>query len=152
MELHLSHWSGDLPEFVVKVDWVYKQLRPPLRLAQVQGQGRLRLQGDEVRLPARHLGPERHGRHLQLTLRPRLEARERLPDAPWSGAFCYGFYPHGNRPVGKGREYRATVMGPGVTPILFWQGAAPGPFDPQLDEIAIEEQQQLFTNAKCRHR
>ena len=25
MELHLSHWSGDLPEFVVKVDWVYKR-------------------------------------------------------------------------------------------------------------------------------
>ena len=24
-ELHLSHWSGELPEFVVKVDWVYKR-------------------------------------------------------------------------------------------------------------------------------
>ena len=44
-----------------------------------------------------------------------------------SGAFCYGFYPHGNRPVGKGTEYRATVMGPGVTPILVWQGAGARP-------------------------
>ena len=26
-------------------------------------------------------------------------------------------------------------MGPGVTPILFWQGAAPGPFDPTLDAV-----------------
>ena len=43
-------------------------------------------------------------------------------------------------------------MGPGVTPILFWQGNAPGPFDPQLDEIAFQEQQQLFPNEKCRHR
>ncbi len=25
VELHLSHWSGDLPEFVVKLDWVYRQ-------------------------------------------------------------------------------------------------------------------------------
>src|SRR4029450_9636155 len=24
VELQLSHWSGDLPEFVVKVDWVYR--------------------------------------------------------------------------------------------------------------------------------
>ena len=69
-----------------------------------------------------------------------------------SGAFCYGFYSHGKRPVGKGSEYRATVMGPGVMPILFWQGDAPGPYDPQLDEIAFQEQQQLFRNSKCRHR
>ena len=54
--------------------------------------------------------------------------------------------------MGKGREYRATVMGPGVTPIMFWQGAAPGPFDPALDELANQEQRSIFTNAKCRHR
>jgi hypothetical protein len=69
-----------------------------------------------------------------------------------SGAFCYGFYPHGNRPVGKGEAYRASVIGPGVTPIMYWQDVAPGPFDPQLDEIAFQEQRTLFTNAKCRHR
>jgi len=69
-----------------------------------------------------------------------------------SGGFCYGFYPHGNRPVGKGTQYRATVMGPGVTPILFWQGPSPGPFNAEADEIANQEQRSIFTNAKCRHR
>ena len=81
VELQLSHFSGDLPEFVVKVDWVYRQLRPPVRLAQVQGQGRLRVQRVEVRLAARQVGPERLRRHVRLALRPRLEARERFPDA-----------------------------------------------------------------------
>ena len=44
-----------------------------------------------------------------------------------SGVFCYGFYPHGKSPVGKGEKYRATVIGPGVTPDMFWQSEAPGP-------------------------
>jgi hypothetical protein len=48
--------------------------------------------------------------------------------------------------------YRATVMGPGVTPIVFWQGQAPGPFDPSLDAVANEEQATLFTNSLCRHK
>jgi hypothetical protein len=43
-------------------------------------------------------------------------------------------------------------MGPGVTPILFWQGNAPGPFNAELDELAFQEQRQLFANGKCRHR
>ena len=29
-----SHWSGDLPEFVVKVDWVYRRYDHLVRLAQ----------------------------------------------------------------------------------------------------------------------
>jgi hypothetical protein len=49
-----------------------------------------------------------------------------------------------------GEEYRATVMGPGVTPILFWQDHAPGAYDPDLDAIANEEQAGLFQNDKCR--
>ena len=24
VELHLSHWAGELPEFVIKQDWVYR--------------------------------------------------------------------------------------------------------------------------------
>ena len=56
-----------------------------------------------------------------------------------TGVFCYGFYPHGRNPVGKGEKYRATVIGPGVTPDMFWQSVAPGPFDRALDEAANAE-------------
>ena len=42
-----------------------------------------------------------------------------------TGVFCYGFYPHGSRPAGNGTHYRATVIGPGVTPDVMWQGPAP---------------------------
>jgi hypothetical protein len=43
------------------------------------------------------------------------------------GTFCYSFVPHGSRPNGNGKKYRATVIGPGVTPDVMWSGLPPGP-------------------------
>jgi hypothetical protein len=150
--MQLSHWSGDLPEFVVKVDWVYEKYDHLYGWLKYKGKGvygfKAGKYGNTLDTWGRNVFVDtydsRYGRGWKrengfLTHRG-------------SGAFCYGFYPHGNRPVGKGSEYRATVMGPGVTPILFWQGEAPGPYDPQADEIANQEQRSIFTNAKCRHR
>jgi hypothetical protein len=152
VELQLSHFSGDLPEFVVKVDWVYRHYDHLYGWLKYKGKGVYGFSASTYGSPLDKWGrnvfvdtfDSRYGRGWKrengfLTHR-------------WSGGFCYGFYPHGNRPVGKGREYRATVMGPGVTPIMFWQGAAPGPFDPTLDELANQEQRSIFTNAKCRHK
>ncbi len=152
VELQLSHFSGDLPEFVVKVDWVYRSYDHLYGWLKYKGTGVYGFRATKYGSPLDKWGrnvfvdtyDSRYGRGWKrengfLTHR-------------WSGGFCYGFYPHGNRPIGKGREYRASVMGPGVTPIMFWQGAAPGPFDPALDELANQEQRSIFTNAKCRHR
>jgi len=152
VELQLSHWSGDLPEFVVKVDWVYRHYDHLYGWLKYKGKGVYGFRSTNYGAPLDKWGrnvfvdtyDSRYGRGWKrengfLTHR-------------WSGGFCYGFYPHGNRPIGKGTDYRATVMGPGVTPILFWQGAAPGPFNAEADEIANQEQRSIFTNAKCRHR
>lgn len=152
VEMQLSHFSGDLPEFVVKVDWVYRQYDHLYGWLKYKDKGVFGFRASTYGSPLDKWGrnvfvdtyDSRYGRGWKrengfLTHRP-------------SGGFCYGFYPHGNRPVGKGSEYRATVMGPGVTPILFWQGNAPGPFDPALDELANQEQRSIFTNAKCRHK
>ena len=61
-----------------------------------------------------------------------------------TGVFCYGFYPHGSRPAGNGTHYRATVIGPGVTPDVMWQGPAPGPFDRARELQANAHQRALF--------
>ena len=53
-----------------------------------------------------------------------------------TGGFCYGFYPHGSHPSGRGTKYRATVMGPGVTPDVFWQAVAPTTYDRHVDLAA----------------
>ena len=49
------------------------------------------------------------------------------------GNFCDGIYPNrfGRRDSpGRGDRYRATAMGPGVTPIVRWVGPPPGPYRP----------------------
>ena len=150
VEMQLSHWSGDLPEFVVKVDWVYKSFDHLYGWLTYRGKGVYGFRSTKYGSPLDGWGRNvmvdtynsRYGRGWKrengfLTHRA-------------NGAFCYGFYPHGNRPVGKGDVYRASVVGPGVTPILFWQGQAPGPFDPALDAVANDEQATLFPNSKCR--
>jgi hypothetical protein len=151
-ELHLSHWSGELPEFVVKLDWVYKRYDHLYGWLRYKGKGVYGFRASKYGSPL-----DRWGRNVFVdTYNSRYGRGWKRENAflthRGTGAFCYGFYSHGNRPPGRGSHYRATVMGPGVTPILFWQGNAPGPFNAELDEVAFQEQQQLFTNAKCRHR
>jgi hypothetical protein len=150
VELHLSHWSGDLPEFVIKTDWVYKSFDHLYGWLTYRGKGVYGFKNDKWGAAL-----DSWGRNVFVdTYNSRYGRGWRRENGflthRGSGAFCYGFYAHGNRPVGKGEAYRATVMGPGVTPILFWQGDAPGPYDPMLDATANEEQATLFSNAKCR--
>ena len=79
----------------------------------------------------RSVRPLRLHRHLQLRLRSRLEARHGIVTHQRNGAFCYSFvaqvpppgYPSSEpRGPGNGERHRVTVMGPGVTPIVQWEG------------------------------
>jgi hypothetical protein len=67
------------------------------------------------------------------------------------GNFCYGFFPHGNHPIGKGTRYRATIIGPGVTSDVYWESPAPGEYNRELDVAANAEQKELAGSSKyCR--
>jgi hypothetical protein len=66
------------------------------------------------------------------------------------GTFCYGFYPHGSHPTGRGTKYRATVIGPGVTPDILWQGNAPGAYVRTADLVANAEQRATFADPACK--
>lgn len=50
------------------------------------------------------------------------------------GDFCYGFYPHSGHPSGDGTRYRATAVGPGVTPDVAWEGEDVGSYNPTLQD------------------
>lgn len=54
--------------------------------------------------------------------------------------------PHGGHGAGNGTRYRATVIGPGVTPDVMWQGPAPAPYDPSADAQANAAQRELLAN------
>jgi hypothetical protein len=140
-ELHVSHWRGPLPQLEIWLDWVRDGRFEHLF-------GRFTYQGKPVygmssTPQGKPLDP--HGRNIYV------DTYDSAYGAGWkrensflthrpNGNFCYGFYPHDppswyppgpTRPPGVGARYRATAIGPGVTPVVTWAGEALGPFDPE---------------------
>jgi hypothetical protein len=143
-ELHLSHWTGPLAELEVSPNWTYGG----------------HWQGIFGRLT--YLGRPSYGFRTPSSTRRDPYARffyfDTLNSAfgsGWkhdtgivahsrNGAFCYSFVPqatppgypvHELRPPGTGERHRVTVMGPGVTPVLQWEGKALGAYDPKQDAV-----------------
>jgi hypothetical protein len=147
-ELHLSHWSGPLAVLEIETDWSYHRYdhlygRLTYRGRPVFGFGSTAA-GDPRDIFGRNVyldtydsvyGPGWRREMGLLTHRP-------------TGAFCYGFSAHPPHPPGNGTRYRATVVGPGVTPDLMWEGEAPGPYDPVRDAAANAQQRQLLAGDK----
>ena len=141
-ELHLSHWSKPLAVLEVSPNWTYG--------GSLQGLfGRLLYDGKPV-----------HGFRTPTKGRNDVNARYVYIDTfnsaygpGWkrdgakvthvgNGAFCYSFAPLLSPPPGypgvptvsgKGERHRVTVMGPGVTPDVQWEGAALGAYDREAD-------------------
>ena len=145
-ELRLSHWSGPLPVLQVWTDWAYRRFDHLY--------GRFSYQGAPVhgfRVTSQGSPLDDYGRNLYLDTRdsgygPGWRRENSFLAQRPNGAFCYGLYPHGSRPVGKGTQYRATVIGPGVTPDVMWLGDAPGPFRKAKERQANVHQRQLFAD------
>jgi hypothetical protein len=154
-ELHVSHWSGDLPELQVGVHWTYGG-------SAIGIFGRLMYGGKPVHgfkstAEGNPLG--RYERNVYIdTFNSVYDAnnwaRESgiLTHNP-TGAFCHSFvpqkpfpgYPDQNqRPAAPGDRYRVTVMGPGVTPAVQWEG----PGLPGWNNSAGQQQTQAKARAQ----
>ena len=142
-EIRLSHWSTDVPDFQIKLDWAYRRYhhlwgfysyldRPIFGFRSTRFGAPMDTFGRNVYLDtfnsAYGAGWKRENSFL--THNPR-------------GNFCYGFYRHGRHPIGAGSAYRATIIGPGVMPDMFWYSKAQGDYDRALDLVANEEQKLL---------
>jgi hypothetical protein len=137
-ELHLSHWSGPLPELEIHQHWTYGG-------SQQGFFGRLVYQGQAVygtRSPsARVTDPWARNVYID-TFNSDYGSGWRHDTAinthPGSGGFCYTFVPQAPptgypssqpRGNGLGERYRISAMGPGLTPIVQWEGARLGQYD-----------------------
>jgi len=137
-ELHLSHWSGELPVLEIYPHWTYG--------GSLQGFfGRLVYQGEPVygtRSPSAKVA-DQWARNIYIDTfnsdyGPGWRHDTAINTHPPTGGFCYSFVhqappagypsttPNGN---GLGERHRVSVMGPGVTPIVQWEGARLGLFD-----------------------
>lgn len=148
-ELRLSHWAGPIAQLSISLDWSYRRFDHLYGTYTYAGKGVFGFRSTSSGSPL-----DRYGRNIYIdTLNSRYGSGWRrensfLTHRP-NGRFCYGFYPHGNRPQGRGTRYRATVIGPGVTPDVTWEAPALGAFDAELERTANEEQRALFAGSRA---
>ena len=150
-ELRLSHWRGELPTLAIELDWAYRRYHHLFGTFTYRNSGvfgfRATPQGNPL---------DTFGRNIYVdTLDSGYGAGWRRENSflthTGSGAFCYGFFPHGQFPAGTGTRYRATVIGPGVTPDVMWENASPGEYDAARDAASNEGQRKMFgASGPCR--
>ena len=143
-ELRLSHWTGDLPALTVNTNWAYRKFDHLFGSFLYNGTP---VHGFKSTAGGNPL--DSFGRNLYVdTFNSAYGAGWKRENSflmhDGSGTFCYGFYPHGARPAGRGERYRATIIGPGVTPDVMWQGASLGPYDESLDRQLAETQRETY--------
>lgn len=142
-ELRLSHWTGETAVLELGVDWAYRAWDHVFGRYTYRGTPVYGFSSTPAGVPL-----DTYGRNIYL------DTYDSAYGSGWkrensflahtgSGAFCYGFFPHDKRPSGKGERYRATAIGPGVTPDVTWEGASPGLYNRQLDQAANERIAQL---------
>jgi hypothetical protein len=127
-ELHISHWSGDLPALTVGVHWTYGRSAIGV-FGQLLYQGKP-VYGFKSTAEGNPLG--RYERNVYIDTHNSVYGqgwwRESgiLTHNP-TGSFCHSFVPqkpfpgypsNATRPAAPGDTYRFTIMGPGVTPVV----------------------------------
>ena len=132
-ELRLSHWRGELPQLTVNLNWAYKSFQHIFGEFTYLGKP---VHGFKSTPGGNPL--DTFGRNLYLdTFNSAYGGGWKRENSflmhKGTGKFCYGFYSHGSRPVGSGERYRATIIGPGVTPDIYWEADALGAYDKEFD-------------------
>jgi hypothetical protein len=148
-ELHVSHWSTELPVLEAHVNWTFG-----LRFQGVFG--RLSYLGNPVHgfSSTSDGNPrDRYGRNVYIdtfnsAYGPGWRRDSGILTHSETGTFCHSFVPQNSlpgypsqerRPAGNGERYRITVSGPGVTPVLAWEAAGLPAYDSGNSEHAMME-------------
>jgi hypothetical protein len=132
-ELRLSHWTGPLPVLTIHLDWAYRRYDHLFGSLTYLGAPVYGFHSTSVGAPLDSFGRNVYVDTFASAYGGGWRRENSFLSHSPTGTFCYGFYPHGDRPAGKGTRYRATAIGPGVTPDVMWQSTALGAYNPGLD-------------------
>ena len=135
-EVHLAHWKGDPPVLTVATDWAWHQWDHLYGTFIYDGHPVHGFRSTPVGQPLDSFGRNLYVDTFDSAYGPGWERENSFLAHKNTGAFCYSVNPHGPYPSGKGTQYRATIIGPGVTPDIMWQGPSPGAYDKAADAIA----------------
>jgi len=143
-ELRLSHWSGPLPELQVNLNWAYRKYHHIFGSFSYLGKPVHGFKSTSVGNPL-----DTFGRNLYLDTFDSAYGKGWKRENSFlmhkgTGKFCYGFYRHGSRPEGHGTKYRATIIGPGVLPDIYWEADALDAYDKAFDLQMHETQKQFL--------
>lgn len=143
-ELHLSHWTGPLAALEVSPNWTYGGMWQGLF-------GRLLYRGEPVHgfrggvaKPGASYSRYFYIDTFNSAWGPGWKRAAAKATHNPNGGFCFSFvndrppsgYPNREiRPAGNGERHRVTVMGPGVTPDVQWEGRGLGRYDAAQDAI-----------------
>jgi hypothetical protein len=135
-ELRLSHWRGELPKLDIETGWAYGRYHSLFGRFTWRGRPMYGFASTAAGIPLDTFGRNIYVDTYNSAYGPGWYRENAFLAHTGTGGFCYGFYPHGNRPSGMGERYRATVSGPGVLPDVSWEGTAPGAYDRAYDLAA----------------
>jgi hypothetical protein len=142
-ELRLSHWTGPLAELTISTDWSWHQWDHLYGTFTYDGKPQFGFRSKPSGEPLDTFGRNVYVDTFGSAYGAGWKRENSFLVHTGTGAFCYSINPHGSRPAGKGTRYRATVIGPGVTPDVFWEGASPGAYDRNADLVANDSITQL---------
>ena len=145
-ELRLSHWTGPTPKLEVGVGWAYRRFHSLYGRFTWKGRPIHGFASTPKGVPLDSFGRNLYVDAFNSALGPGWQRENGFLAHVGTGGFCYGFYPHGSRPSAMGERYRLSVSGPGVLPDAFWEGTAPGTYDPAFDLAADKKQSELLAN------
>jgi hypothetical protein len=153
-ELYISHWRGSPGELNINTDYSYHGKHQHLW-------GSFMFHDKPV-FGLKHtlagVPTDKQGRNIYvdfLTGPDWRRVNSFLTHPPTAG-FCYTFANHpastaGWNGEGTGAAYRATAIGPGVSPLVQTHFAPPLPYDPATDDAANAEQQDLLgSDRRCK--
>jgi hypothetical protein len=140
-ELHLSHWTGPLPVLELYKHWSYGHtLQGLFARFTYLGQPVYGLSFTRQGVPLDGYGRNVYIDTYDSVYGPGWKRESGILAHRGTGTLCHSFveqvifahYPGagGKRPPAPGSRYRATVMGPGVTPVIQTEIAGLGAFDP----------------------
>jgi len=135
-EVHLAHWTGALPVLTINTDWSWHRWDHLYGTFTYDGKPVYGFKATASGAPL-----DTFGRNVYVDTLDSAYGKGWIRENSFlthtnTGAFCYSFNPHGAHPAGNGSQYRATIIGPGVTPDVMWQGASPGAYNAGADAEA----------------
>lgn len=143
VELYISHWTGDIGDLTVQTDWGYHGKHEHL-WGSFQFHGKP-VFGNKQTLTGVPLDKAGRNVYVDYADGGTWKRENSFLTHKGTGGFCYLFGTQGGRKTGvEAPTYRATVIGPGVSPLVRDQFAPPPPFDPAVDAQANALQQQAF--------